>query len=230
MGKGKQLFNKLLASILSLALMLTGVIPQGMSFVQAAGTEDGLILYYDFDLQNSFSTVINDVSGHENAGNMKRVTGAVEGNYSINDTNIYGKKVKALTLPGGEDGSYLQLPNGILNGSEAVTISMWVKLNTDTAYQRLWDFGTGMDSYMYLLSDGGNDGFKGYAAAITTGGYTKEKGVQKESNIDKNRWVLTTVVMDGANMSLYANGEQVGQTVNTGLTVKALGDTTNNYF
>ena len=89
MRRGKQLIQKLLASILSLALVLTGVIPQGMSFVQAAGqTEDGLILYYDFDLQNSFATEINDVSGNLNSGHLRRVSGSVEGSYSIDNVNI----------------------------------------------------------------------------------------------------------------------------------------------
>lgn len=233
MRRGKQFIQKLLASILSLALVLTGVIPQGMSFVQAAvQPEDGLILYYDFDLQNSYATEINDVSGNLNSGHLKRVSGSVEGSYSIDKVNIYGKQVKALTLPGGADGSYLQLPNGILEDKDAVTISMWVKLTTNTGYQRIWDFGTGTDKYMYLLSDGGNDGFKGYASAITVDGWSNEKGVAKgqDNNIDKNRWVLTTVVMDGAKMSLYENGKQIGETKDTGLTVKALGNTTNNYI
>lgn len=233
MRKKRQLFQKLLASILSLALVLTGVVPQGISSVQAAGeAEDGLILYYDFDLQNSFATEISDASGNGNAGQLKRIGGAPEGNYSIDDVSIYGKEVKALNLPGGEDGTYLQLPDGILKDSEAVTISMWVKLTTDTGYQRIWDFGSNTTNYMYLLSDGGNEGFEGYASAITTAGWSEEKGVSKgaDNNIDKNRWVLTTVVMDGSNMSLYENGQQIGQTVHTGITVKTLGNTTQNYI
>ncbi len=233
MRKKRQLFQKLLALILSLALVLTGAVPQGISSVQAAGeAEDGLILYYDFDLQNSFATEISDASGNGNAGQLKRIGGAPEGNYSIDNVSIYGKQVKALNLPGGEDGTYLQLPNGVLKDSDAVTISMWVKLTTDTGYQRIWDFGSNTTSYMYLLSDGGNEGFKGYASAITTAGWDKEKGVAKgeNKNIDKNRWVLTTVVMDGSNMSLYENGQQIGETVDTGITVKDLGNTTQNYI
>lgn len=234
----RQLFQKLLASILSLALVLTGVIPQGMSSVQAAEEkEDGLILYYDFDLQNSFSTVISDASGNNNAGQLKRIGGAPEGNYSIDDVNIYGKSVKALNLPGGEDGTYLQMPDGILKDCDAVTISMWVKLTTDNAYQRIWDIGSNTTEYMYLLSDGWNPGFEGYAAGITRTGWSNEKGVSKgldengiSKNIDKNRWVLTTLVMNGSNMSLYENGEQIGETVDTGLTVKDLGNTKNNYI
>ncbi len=246
MRKKRQLFNKLLASFLSLALVLTGVIPQGMSQVEAAGEkEDGLILYYDFDIgDNDRATQVPDKSENGHVGNIKRVSGSPEGNYKIIDTNIYGKPVKALSLPGGADGTYLQMPDGVLKDCDAVTISMWVNLSTDTAYQRIWDFGTGQNEYMYLLSDGWNKGFRGYASAITKTGYSNEKGVSKftgnetdpadeeiqAANIDKNRWVLTTVVMDGSNMSLYENGEQVKQTVDTEITVKQLGNTTGNFI
>lgn len=107
---------------------------------------------------------------------------------------------------------------------------MWVNLSTDTGYQRIWDIGTDTNKYMYLLSDGGNDGFKGYSAAITNSGWQNEKGVSKGTNFDKNRWVLTTVVLDGRNMSLYENGAQVGETVDTGINISELAETDNNFI
>ena len=229
--KRNKSFQKMIAYMLSFVFIFTSLFPYGITAQAETVTEDGLILYYDFVLQNSYSTKISDASGNEHAGELKRVGGgSVEGNYSIIDTNIYGKSVKALSLPGGKDGSYLQLPDGILNGNEAVTISMWVKLTTDTAYQRIWDIGKGSSEYMYLLSDGANEGFKGYASGITKSGWSNEKGVQKGTNIDKNRWVLTTLVMDGSKMSLYENGKQIGETTDTGLKVSDLGATTGNYI
>lgn len=231
MEKKQTFFKRGLALVLSLAMVLTGLFPNGITTAKAAEAEDGLILYYDFNLQNSFSTVITDASGNQNAGELKsNGGGSVEGTYTIDNVNIYGQTVKALKLTGGSAGPYLQLPEGILNGNEAVTISMWVKLSTDNGYQRIWDFGNDTTKYMYLLSDGGNEGFEGYAAAITTEGWSKEQGVQKGENFAKNRWVLTTVVMDGSKMSLYENGEQIGETVDTGITVNDLGATTQNYI
>ncbi len=227
MGKSKRM-RKLTAFVLTLAVVFTGLFPFGVTNVSAA--EDDLILYYDFNLQNSYSTVITDASGHQNAGELKSNSGGkVEGTYTIDDVNIYGNTVKALNLPGGATGPYLQMPDGILADLDAVTISMWVNLSTDNGYQRIWDFGNDTTSYMYLLSDGYNENFKGYAAAITTTGYEGEKGIEKVTNIDKNRWVLTTVVMDGSAMSLYENGELIG-TKDTGITVKDLGATTGNYI
>ena len=54
-------------------------------------------------------------------------------------------------------------------------------------------------------------------------GWSNEKGVQKGTNIDKNRWVLTTLVMDGSKMSLYENGKQIGETTDTKISVNDLG-------
>ncbi|WP_138004243.1 LamG domain-containing protein, partial [Robinsoniella peoriensis] len=186
--------------------------------------EQGKIVYYDF--QSYDSTIINDASGNGKAGVVRNYDA---GGFRIIDTNIYGKDIKALSLPGGSDGGYLELPVGLLDGEESVTISTWVKLLTDTGYQRIWDLGSGTSSYMYLLSDGANDGFKGYSAAITTGGWSREQGVSKGSNVDKNRWVLTTVVIDGTNMSLYENGSLV-ETKDTGISLKDMGHTTQNYI
>lgn len=230
MKTSKRMIHSMLAFVLAFAVVITSLFPYGVVTAKADTVEDGLILYYDFDLQNSFSTQINDASGHQNAGEIKRVTGKPEGAYSIDSVNIYGKTVKALNLPGGDDGTYLQLPDGILNGKDTATISMWVKLSTDQAYQRIWDFGNDTTSYIYLLSHGANEGHQGYAAAITKSGWSDEKGVEKgaDNNIALNRWVLTTVVMDGTTMSLYENGELIG-TSDTQLKLSDLGDTVANY-
>lgn len=221
--------QKVMAFLLAFVFVFTSVFPYGGVNVKADTTENGLILYYDFDMQNSYATEITDASGNGHTGTLKRAGGgSVEGTYKISTVNIYGNSVKALTLPGGEDGSYLQLPNAILNGNDAVTISMWVNLSTDAGYQRIWDIGNDTTSYLYLLSDGGNKGHEGYAAAITKSGWSNEIGVEKKTNFDKNRWVLTTVVMDGTQMSLYENGQQIGETTDTKISVNDLGATTNN--
>ncbi len=232
MGKGKKLFKRLLSSFLSLALVMTGVSFNGTS---AQAAEDGLILYYDFVSQNDQAAQIPDASRNNNVAEIEAVSGGARGKYKIVDANIYGKEVKALDLVGGEDGAYLLLPEGIISKYDAVTISTWVKLSTDNGYQRIWDFGSGTEDYINLLSDGWNQGLEGYTVNINHAG-SGEIGVSKGTdangnpiNIDKNRWVLTTVVMDGTKMSLYENGKLVGEK-DTGITVKDLGETTQNFI
>lgn len=229
MYKDKQCLKRLLACILTCALILIGL-PFGQVSSVKAEPEDGLILHYDFNMLNENATIVSDCSGNQNSGEIKCVGREMEGTYSIKDVNIYGRPSKALELSGGVAGPYLQFPKGVLGGYDTVTISIWVKLFANNGYQRIWDFGTGQDNYIYLMSDGRNAGFQGYAAAITTGGWTNEKGIQKKDNLDKRRWVLTTVVIDGTRMSLYENGRQIGKTVDTGIALKDLGETTNNYI
>ena len=122
MKKGKQLFQILLISMLSLVLAVTNIYSDKTLWIQAEELPE-LILYYDFDVSNSDSAEIRDVSGNGNTGYVKRLFGTVEGNYSIDNVNIYGKSAKALNLFGEETGTYLQLPEGILDNRNAVTIS-----------------------------------------------------------------------------------------------------------
>lgn len=215
--------KKGLSVLLSFSMVAGACLP-GFSASAAGGADEDRLVYYNF--QDYSSTIIEDASGNGKAAVMQNYDA---GGFRVVDANIYGKEVKALSLPGGSDGGYLEMPVGILSGQDAVTISVWVKLQTDTGYQRIWDFGNDTTSYMYLLSDGGNEGFVGYSAAITESGWTGEVGVSKGSNIDKNRWVLTTLVMDGTEMTLYENGEKIG-TQDTGISISDLGDTARNYL
>ncbi len=169
--------------------------------------DENLVLLYDFTKVDS--TIINDSTSHGKAGVIRNYDA---GGFKIMDANIYGRAVKAMSLPGGSDGGYLELPVGTLDGLTETTISMWVRLKTNTGYQRIWDFGTGTDKYIYLLSNGGNEGFQGYAAAATTDGWTKEEGVSTgtDKDIEKNKWVLTTVTIKDKTMKLYADGKLIG--------------------
>lgn len=188
---------------------------------------DDTIVSYDFTKYDS--TIINDNSGHGKAAVMRNYD---KGGFKIVDANIFGRDVKALSLPGGSDGGYLEFPVGIIAGRDAVTISMWVRLKTDTGYQRIWDFGNGdTTSYMYLLSNGGNDNHKGYSNGITRSGWSKEEGVESgtDNDIAKNRWVLTTVTFDGKKTTLYANGKKIGSK-DTSVSINDLGKLTKCYI
>lgn len=189
--------------------------------------EEGKVVAFDFNEVNS--TIVKDTSGSGRDGVLRNYD---KGGTSIVDANIYGRDVRALSLPGGMEGGYLELQTGLLNGLESATISCWVNLSTDTGYQRIWDFGTGTESYAYLLSDGANTGAEGYAAAITTSGWSKEQVANKPEGIEKNKWVLTTAVFDGPNhtLSLYENGKKVAEKTDLTIGVADLSNTDKNYI
>lgn len=62
------------------------------------------------------------------------------------------------------ENTYIELPNGVFNGLEDITVSCWVNMSEATGYQRIWDFGFkdgesnfNTTSYMYLIPDGTKD-------------------------------------------------------------------------
>lgn len=184
----------------------------------------GQILYYNFQTPNS--AIVEDLSGH---GNDAMIRNYQETGVQITPTVIKGVRTNSLHLPGGASGSYLELPAGFLDGETELTISAWVNLHATAWYQRIWDFGNNQSSYLYLLSNGNNEGFKGYAAAITNQGWTEEDGVQKGSDFPRNTWIFTTVTIQDHHMTLYEDGEIIGEAVTeTGL--GDLGGTVKNYF
>lgn len=185
----------------------------------------GRILYYSFDFANAQSTIIPDDSGKGKSGELK-------GQASIASDMIYDRSVKALSLAGGEDGGYLKMPKGVFDDASDVTISCWVKVKSDGGYQRIWDFGNNTTSYMYLLTDGYNTGAQGYAAAITTGGWSQEQTAQMGSTLSKDKWIFTTVVLDSTNhtLSLYKDGALIDRNEDLTVSLKDLGTTANNYI
>lgn len=190
----------------------------------AQAREQGLILYYNFE--NPDSVVVEDASGN---GNDAIIRNYKKSGFEIRTEVIQGVRVQALSLPGGADGAYLELPDDILDQETQITVCAWVKLHSNTWYQRIWDFGNGQKSYLYLLSNGNNEGFKGYATAITNQGWTMEQGVQKGTNFERNEWVFTTVTIREREITLYENGEVIGKT-RADVALSDLGGTRNNYF
>ena len=183
----------------------------------SAREDDGLILWYDFE-SLSTGTIVNDMSGNGHAG-VVRPTGSQA---TASSVNIYGTDYTAYSMEGGqpsETNTYVELPSGVFNDLEDITVSCWVYLNASTGYQRIWDFGFkagesdfNTTTYMYLIADGYNDGHTGYTAAITDGGWGDEKGPGKGEALATGEWVFTTVTFDGSEkeMSLYEDGVLIG--------------------
>ena len=187
---------------------------------QAAGEDDGLVLWYNFESLKS-GTILNDMSGNGRAG-VIRPTGS---QVTTTDANIYGTDYTTYDFQGetpSAENTYVELPAGVFNGLEDMTVSCWVNLDVSGGgYQRIWDFGFKADgdnfnttSYMYLIADGANQGHVGYTAAITDSGWGNEKGPEKQVPLETGKWIFTTVTFDGSEkeMSLYEDGVLIGTT------------------
>ncbi len=98
--------------------------------------------------------------------------------------------------------SYAQLPSGAAS-SKDITISTWVRWNGGANWQRIFDFGSGTTSYMFLSPKSG-DGTMRFA--ITSSGGTSEEILDADV-LATNQWVNVAVTLDGNTGILYVNGK-----------------------
>ena len=126
---------------------------------------------------------------------------------------------------------YATLPSGIVAGLNDFTISSWIKVNAFATWQRIFDFGTATNNYMFLTTQytptapnnaklrfgirtpaGGEQNVSGTGIALTTGA-----------------WTHVAVVRSDTTVSLYVNGALAGSGT-IALSPSDLGTTTLNYL
>ena len=138
---------------------------------------------------------------------------------------VPGKIGNAVQLSG--NGEYVDLPDGIVSGLHDFTISAWVNPSANSAWSRVFDFGTGTNDYMFLtLSAGGGP----LRFAITTSGNGAEQQINGPGTLPLNTWSHVAVTLSGSTGTLYVNGQPVGTNNNMTLTPAALGATNNNWI
>ncbi len=121
----------------------------------------------------------------------------------------------------------MNLPNGIMSGLHDFTISAWVNPSANTAWSRVFDFGTGTNDYMFLtLSAGGGP----IRFAITTSGNGAEQQINGPGNLPLNTWSHVAVTLSGNTGTLYVNGQPAGTNTNLTLTPAELGATSQNWI
>lgn len=166
--------------------------------------EKELILNYEFS-ESVFldgSTIV-DSSGKGNNGTIK-------GNGASISNNV-------LTLPGGNTGSnaaYVQLPTGMFDNKDTLTISLWLKNETGAGNYAAMFFGTteSLPKQYWLLNPSAPNGcFKSvFTDSINASSpWTTEKGVSSGTKTDNN-WGLYTTVIEEGSISAYYNGEFIG--------------------
>ena len=158
-------------------------------------------------------TTLVDSSGHNQTATL-----------TAPDNFVTGVSGTALNLTGG----YAKLPNGIVSSLNDFTIAAWVKINTLSTWSRIFDFGTGTTSYMFLTPQANGAGGP-LRFAITTNG----NGAEQQLNgpvLSAGVWYHIAITLVGNTATMYVNGAVVAST--TGLTVHpaALGNTTLNYI
>jgi|GEM_PF-6553189 len=139
-------------------------------------------------------------------------------------TFVAGRIGQAINLDGAND--HVTLPTGIVNGLTNFTIATWVKLDTTSAWRRIFDFGTGTTANMFLTPIAGST----IRFAITTSGSGGEQRINGTSALPTGVWKHVAVTRNGNVGTLYVDGVQVGQNTNMTLSPANLGNTNLNYL
>jgi alpha-L-arabinofuranosidase B-like protein/concanavalin A-like lectin/glucanase superfamily protein/lamin tail-like protein/alpha-galactosidase-like protein len=146
-------------------------------------------------------------------------------NSGATGSRVPGKIGNAVPLSG--NGEYVNLPSGIVSGLHDFTISAWVNPSANTAWSRLFDFGTGTGNYMFLtLSAGGGP----LRYATTTSGNGAEQQLTAPGNLPLNTWSHVAVTLSGTTGTLYINGQPVATNASMTINPAALGATNQNWI
>ena len=141
-------------------------------------------------------------------------------------TRVTGKGGNAVDLDGTND--YVSLPTGVVSTLSDFTISTWVNLDAASPWSRIFDFGSGTTSYMFLTPANGATGTVRFA--ITTSGGGGEQTISGTSALPTGAWTHVAVTVSGNLGILYVNGVEVGRNAALTLTPVSLGVTTQNWI
>jgi hypothetical protein len=138
---------------------------------------------------------------------------------------VAGRNGNALRLCGQNES--VNMPTGILSGLSDFTISASVNPGANTAWSRVFDFGTGTTVNMFLTVSAGGGPIR---FAITTGGGGVEQQINGTSTLPLNTWSHVAVTLSGNTGTLYVNGSPVASNPNITLRPSNLGNTGNNWI
>ena len=200
------------AGALALTTIGAGVIAPAAGAAADAAPAEGLLVDYRFD-QTSGATVANDARG------------SAFGSATVENANDSQWADGALTFTGGpkdSSGTWVRLPQNLLIGKDAATITTEVKIDASmkNAFNFLWNIGNdGTQTYFFSsVRDSAR-------AAITNSYGGGEANARSTTNLDADRWYSLTTVIDGATdtLSFYIDGQLAGSTT-TALTPASITD------
>jgi hypothetical protein len=110
---------------------------------------------------------------------------------------------------------FVNLPNGAANGQTFTTVFKW---NGGAAWQRVFDFGNGTNSYAFFTPLA-STGFPRFT--ISSSGLAGEQHLDATNAQPTNVWTQVAITTDGSKGILYLNGIPI--TTNTAMTLTASG-------
>lgn len=143
--------------------------------------------------------------------------GTLQGNARVADGS--------LVLDGA--GGHLQLPAAVLGGATDFTISAWVKLDSIKSWVRVFDFGAGPGSNLFLTVRNNDNMVARFA--ITPAGKKSEQQLNAKTALPVGVWTHVAVTRKGGTGTLYVDGTAVATNPNMTHTPAGVGPLTRNF-
>lgn len=153
-------------------------------------------------------------------------TNAWDGTLVNGATFVAGYSNNAVSL-NSNNLQYVTLPAGVVRSLSNFTIAAWVNQTTTASWMRVFDFGTGTATYMFLAPLPGGASAPRFAFRLNSG---TEQQINGTSAVSVGAWHHFAVTLNGSVGILYVDGVAVGTNSSMSLNPSSLGSTTQNYI
>jgi streptogramin lyase len=167
----------------------------------------------------------NDAPGSGTIGDSFNSYTATNSDITLGDEGPFGGSKSGSFV----DEAYASLPSSPLEEADAFTVEGWVYwTNNNSNNEPIFDFGSSPINYMYLTPGSSLTGHKMLFEAHTSSGGVAQV-TATTLKISKWEYIVVTETSSGV-LTLYVNGEQVGQTTGAMVWPSSLGHTTENWL
>ncbi|MBO5302999.1 MAG: family 43 glycosylhydrolase [Lachnospiraceae bacterium] len=171
------------------------------------------ILTYDFD-ESLSGTTIADKSGNNYTGKL----------YGSATYATDSDKGQVLYLDG-SSGTYAELPQGLFDGRNKVSVSFDVKPVTISGNYFTFTFGQNDNKYMFLKTEDKYSRF-----SMTSNGYKNEETISTSTDSIKEKWINVKLVVDYETVSMYMDNILVSRNNNIRIRTTDLGENIISYL
>ncbi len=140
-------------------------------------------------------------------GNATDSAATNHGTATGSPTYVTGKIGQAADLDGVDD--FIDLPDPVGRARE-ITVATWVNWDGGNDWQRIFDFGSGTDQYLFLTPKAEGGGMR--LALKDAVNRTNVEYALNTTTLPTGQWVHLAAVLRENYMTLYLNGQAVGST------------------